>query len=219
VLTARCPDQEAEAVSAPNEATTEEEIDLCPPKGLWRNYNVCEDLTLGSKQRVMLSDESTLRTGVDKNGIKIFNYLSLIVNCHEGQRANVPGKYNVGAAKPRLVFEPIHALMAAKPLTIITTIDKIQKEIWDALQTGSVAVHCLAGVHRAPTVVVCHYLWRHYALGHDQVCCDVPTIYKRLSAIRPGVQPLGYIQLIDIYQEYLIAKYGCKKARVEAPNA
>lgn len=182
--------------------------DLCPPRGIYRNYSLCEDLALGPLQRVMLSDESTLGHGVEKNGIKIFNHLKLIINCHESASADKPGKYRVGTARPTVIFQPIHELMCAKQATVIAVMDRIQQEVWRCLQEGSVAVHCLAGVHRAPTVVVCHYLYRYYVLGHTDVCHDVTTIYSRLRAVRPGVEPLSYIRLIDKYQDYLVSKYG-----------
>lgn len=181
---------------------------LCPPTGLYRNYTVCPDLTLGRTQRIMLSDESTLRGGVERNKIEIFNYLTLIVNCHETSRAMRPGKYSVGRASPEFVFEPIHQLFGVSADGIVSKMDHIQERIWDCLQRGSVAVHCLAGVHRAPTVVCCHYLWRHYHLGHKDVCPDIRTIYQRLSSIRPGVEPLSYIQIIHLYETYLKNKYG-----------
>ena len=39
--------------------------------------------------------------------------------------------------------------------------DAIQEAIWAQLQRGTVAVHCLAGIHRAACIVACHYLWRY----------------------------------------------------------
>merc|ERR1712217_345924 len=151
----------------------------------------------------MLSDESTLHSGVERNGIKIFNHLSLIVNCHETADADRPGKYNVGRAQPVVIYQPIHKLMSGNPETVIDIMNRIQKEVWARLQEGSVAIHCLAGVHRAPIVVVCHYLYRHYVLGHKDVCIDIDTIYSRLRAVRPAVEPLSYIKLINIYHDYL----------------
>jgi len=204
VLTASYPDVQVEAEQTP---ISEDENVLCPSRGLWRNYNVCEDLSLGRTQRVIVSDESTLHTGVEANGIQIFNYLSLIVNCHETSASARPDKYRVGSANPRVIYQPIHELMRATPEHVVTTMDWIQEAVWESLQTGSVAVHCLAGVHRAPTVIVCHYLWRHYKLGHSKVCNDFATIYERLRALGPGVEPLSYLTLIDTYQKYLISKH------------
>lgn len=196
----------------PQEGSTQPEIEqdaleLCPPRGLRRNYTVCEDLTLGRTRRVMLSDEDTLHVGVETNGVQIFNHLKLIVNCHETADANTPGKYSVGSAKPSIIFQPIHQLLSANPQTIVKVMDSIQQRIWECSQEGSVVVHCLAGVHRAPTVVVCQYLYRHYALGQTEVCKDVETIYARLRSVRPHVEPLSYIRLISTYETYLKAAY------------
>lgn len=195
VLTATPPERR---ITATTLSQTSEDHDLCPPHGLFRNYNVVEELTLGRTQRVMLSDENTLRGPVEKNGIKIFNHLSLIVNAHESVEAHRPGKYGVGSAQPKILFQPIHKLMRARTEEVISVMDGIQEEMWRSLQEGSVAVHCLAGVHRAPTVVVCHFLYRHYALGHRHISNDVAAIYRSLKAIRPGVEPLGYIILIAV---------------------
>jgi len=204
ILTALPPEQLLAGPSAAPAAVANDP-DLCPPKGLYRNYNVVEDLTLGPTQRVMLSDENTLTTGVQRNGIKIFNYLALIVNCHEHEGQSNPGKYNVGSAHPKILYRPIHELMRATPDVRIAVMDEIQKEMWRCLQEGSVAVHCLAGVHRAPTVVVCHFLYRHYVLGHKQVKTDIDQIYRGLRAIRPGVDPLSYRgPIIETYKDYLV---------------
>lgn len=190
-----------------NPVIKQDSVELCPPPGWRRNYTVCDDLTLGRTQRVMLSDEDTLHVGVESNGVTIFNYLTLIVNCHETADAMMPGKYSVGSARPSIIFQPIHTLLSATPQTIIKVMDSIQKRIWECSQEGSVVVHCLAGVHRAPTVVVCQYLYRHYALGQTEVCNDVETIYSRLRSVRPHVEPLSYIRLISTYEAYLKAAY------------
>jgi hypothetical protein len=192
------------------------DLELCPPRTVFRNYSVCEDLTLGPTQRIMLSDENTLRMGVERNGVKIFNHLTLIVNCHETAAANKPGKYSVGTARPSLLFQPIHELMSARLDVIVQAMDRIQQRIWECSQEGSVAVHCLAGIHRAPTVVVCQYLYRHYVLGQTDVCCDVETIYSRLKRVRPNVEPLGYIRLIKMYETYLRSNH---KPEASAPGA
>lgn len=192
---------------APAADVPADDLDLCPPASLYRNYNIVEDLTLGRFQRIMLSDEHTLQTGIARNGVKIFNHLSLIVNCHESRKAHREGKYNVGTANPKILYHPIHELISS-PDRVITVMDEIQEQIWESQQEGSIAVHCLAGVHRAPTVVVCQYLYRHYILGQKHICNDVREIYRRLQKIRPGVAPLSYITLIDIYHRYLIQKAG-----------
>lgn len=182
--------------------------ELCPPMGLYKNYTICDELSLGRTQHIMLSDESTLNRGIELNQIKIFNFLSLIVNCHETQRAMRPDKYSVGTANPEIIFEPIHQLIQRPPSQVAATYHRIETKVWEALQTGSVAVHCLAGVHRAPTVVVCQYLYRYYALGMHDVDINIQAIYKRLNAKRPGVEPLSYLSLIHHYHDFLKKTYG-----------
>ena len=39
--------------------------------------------------------------------------------------------------------------------------------MWATLQGGgTVAIHCLAGIHRAAMITACHFLYRHHVLGH-----------------------------------------------------
>lgn len=184
------------------------ERELCPPSGIYRNYTICDELTLGPTQRIMLSDEVTLHRGVEATDIKIFNYLSLIVNCHETEDAMTDDKYRVGTATPEIVFQPIHHLIGRGPQEVVLAFHKLEMKIWKAMQTGSVAIHCLAGVHRAPTLVVCQYLYRYYVLKMHDVDKDIASIYRKLSAKRAGVEPLSYITLINYYQEFLIQAYG-----------
>ena len=78
----------------------------------------------------------------------------------------------------------------------------MQAAIWDHLQRGTVAVHCLAGIHRAACIVACHYLWRHYALGQSEVPSKPDVIYRRLQAVRPAVAP-AYAHVLRSYETYL----------------
>lgn len=180
---------------------------LCPPMSLQANYSVVHDLTLGRTQRVILVDESTLARG-GPHMPPIFNHLTLIVNCHQDASANRPGKYRTGSAEPKVHFQPVHKLYGEIPNTIVTRLTDIVVRMWDELQRGSVAVHCLAGLHRAPAVVACFYLYRYYALGHRQLPHNIDEIYGRMRAVRPSVAPLGYIELIKLFQRHMISKHG-----------
>ena len=80
--------------------------------------------------------------------------------------------------------------------------DEIQAAIWAHLQRGTVAVHCLAGIHRAACIVACHFLYRHYTLGHHQLPCQADEIYRCLRSVRPAVSP-AYRDVMREYEAHL----------------
>jgi len=80
--------------------------------------------------------------------------------------------------------------------------DEMQVAIWQGLQKGSVAVHCLAGIHRAACIVACQYLYRHYTLGHGQITDNHDEIYRQMKAVRPAVSP-AYTHVLMQYQAHL----------------
>jgi hypothetical protein len=176
---------------------------LCPPMSLSANYSVCDDLTIGRTCRVVLVDEATLARG-GQHMPPIFNHLALIVNCHQDSSAAQPGKYRVGAARPDVLYQPVHKLYGAHPDTVVSALRAIVERMWEALQSGSVAVHCLAGLHRAPAIVACFYLYRVHVLGHRHLPSDVTEIYRRIREVRPSVAPLGYIELIRCFEAALL---------------
>ncbi|KAJ1615975.1 hypothetical protein T492DRAFT_1109684 [Pavlovales sp. CCMP2436] len=192
-------------------AQTAEDAKLCPPMSLHANYSVCEDLTIGPFQRVMLADEATLARG-GAYMPPIFTRLTLVVNCHQDSSAARPGKYSLGAAQPNVVYSPIHKLYGSQPNLVVDTLRGIAEHMWTALQSGSVAVHCLAGLHRAPAVVACFYLYRYYILGHTHLPHDIGEIYARIRAIRPSVAPLGYIELIKKFELYAVGQQQLQQA-------
>merc|ERR1712117_992423 len=100
--------------------------------------------------------------------------------------------YKIGSCstedKPKVIFQAVHQWFSLGS-DMNKTNDEIQEAMWEALQTGTVAVHCLAGIHRAACIVACHFLWRHYALGHTQLPSDARQIYSILKAARPAVEP------------------------------
>ena len=65
-----------------------------------------------------------------------------------------------------------------------------------------VAIHCLAGTHRAACVVACHFLWRHYNQGNEELPTEADEIYKRLQAVRPAVAP-AYAHVLKCYEAHL----------------
>eukprot|EP00933_Yihiella_yeosuensis_P055710 TRINITY_DN5459_c0_g1_i2.p1 TRINITY_DN5459_c0_g1~~TRINITY_DN5459_c0_g1_i2.p1 ORF type:complete len:337 (-),score=41.98 TRINITY_DN5459_c0_g1_i2:114-1124(-) len=181
--------------------------DLCPKSVTWTNYDVIPDLSIGRTQRLILCDEATLTR--DMPSEKIFEHLKLIVNCHEHRVAK--GKYRIGSCSteehPAVICEAVHSWHAADTARMNEKNDAIQAAIWENLQHGTVAVHCLAGIHRAACIVACHFLYRHYVLGHTELPCDPKEIYRRLKAARPHVDP-AYAHVLKSYQTHLRRKTG-----------
>lgn len=181
--------------------------ELCPRASLWAsNYSIIPDLCVGFTRRLILCNESTLCRSLPEE--RIFEYLTLIVNCHE---TGVPDdKYRIGScssdAKPRVVCQAVHQWHSLDQADMNTRNDEIQEAIWEQLQKGSVAVHCLAGIHRAACIVACQYLWRHYALGMREVPNSKDEIYRRLKAVRPAVDE-AYGHVLSRYQAHLEARY------------
>ena len=66
-------------------------------------------------------------------------------------------------------------------------LDDTMVQIWEAVQQGTVAIHCLAGIHRAAVMCACFFLYRHYKLGHTDVPHDKKEIYKCMKEVRPSV--------------------------------
>eukprot|EP00746_Dinoflagellata_sp_MGD_P007729 gnl/MRDRNA2_/MRDRNA2_115363_c0_seq1.p1 gnl/MRDRNA2_/MRDRNA2_115363_c0~~gnl/MRDRNA2_/MRDRNA2_115363_c0_seq1.p1 ORF type:complete len:336 (-),score=48.29 gnl/MRDRNA2_/MRDRNA2_115363_c0_seq1:222-1229(-) len=177
--------------------------DLCPHSSRWgTNYDVIKELSIGRTQRLILCDETTLCRRSPEE--KIFEHLRLIVNCHEW--GDDVGKYQVGscssAQKPAVIWQAVHEWHSLGGDDMNRANDAIQEGIWDALQKGTVAVHCLAGIHRAACIVACHFLWRHYALGHEDIPCDPSVIYASLMAQRPAVSP-AYTHVLNSYHAHL----------------
>eukprot|EP00927_Polykrikos_kofoidii_P037316 TRINITY_DN31450_c0_g2_i1.p1 TRINITY_DN31450_c0_g2~~TRINITY_DN31450_c0_g2_i1.p1 ORF type:complete len:331 (-),score=39.73 TRINITY_DN31450_c0_g2_i1:28-1020(-) len=175
--------------------------ELCPHSSIFaRNYSVIPDLSMGPTQRLILCDQATLTAVLPEE--RIFEHLTLIVNCHETHV--FPGKYRVGVCgtgeMPDVICQAVHTWYNASKINSVN--DKMQEAMWKSLQTGTVAVHCLAGIHRAACIVACHFLWRHYVLGHRDIPCDPVEIYRRLKAVRPAVSP-AYTHVLQSYQEYL----------------
>jgi len=80
--------------------------------------------------------------------------------------------------------------------------DAIQRAIWRHVsENGSVAIHCLAGIHRAAMITACHFLYRHYQLGHADVPSDCGDIYAKLQSVRPAVSP-AYIDTLRMYEAH-----------------
>jgi len=196
----------APAIPAAVIASPLSDLELCPHSSPWaRNYSVIPDLSLGPTQRLILCDEATLTRNLPQE--RIFEYLRLIVNCHESRSA--PGKYKVGSCAgkdpPKAIFQAVHEWHGLNSTEMNSVNDSIQESMWEQLQQGSVAVHCLAGIHRAACIVACHFLWRHYVLGHRDVPCDPKVIYQRLKAVRPAVSP-AYAHVLQKYEAHLKSK-------------
>ena len=106
--------------------------------------------------KIILSSESVLQTTaphiLESRPPEIFGNISLIVNCHKKEITHNQGrKYSVDPKK--VIFHPIHGLLSktGDEKEIIQVFQEINEAIWEALKTGNVFIHCLAGVHRAGT--------------------------------------------------------------------
>jgi len=183
---------------------TPKENELCPKTSPWVNYDVIPELSLGVTQKLILCDEMTLTRSLPDE--RIFEYLTLIVNCHENVARVAPGLYKIGACstdrKPEVICQEVHKWYALGSADMDRANDKIQEKIWEALQSGTVAVHCLAGIHRAACIVACHFLWRHYVLGDHSIPDDLDQIYSCLIAQRPRVSP-AYLSVLTSYKQHL----------------
>lgn len=189
--------------------------EYCPHASIWAtNYSVIPGLSLGLTRRMILVDERTLCRSLPEE--LIFDHLKLIVNCHETKIDR--GKYKVGTCsakdKPKIICQAVHRWFSLGAEDMNRANDEIQEAMWETLQTGTVAVHCLAGIHRAACIVACHYLWRHYALGHTDVSADPHQIYNQLKAARPAVEP-AYTHVLQAYAAHLQKRH----APAQAPAA
>ena len=115
-----------------------------------------------------------------------------------GQAQASASKYAVGTkGKLEVIAHAVHNWWRAGAAATVEHNDAIQRAIWRHLRGGgSVAVHCLAGIHRAACIVACHFLYRHYTLGHAEVPADAADIYAKLISVRrdatqglPGPRP------------------------------
>lgn len=168
----------------------------------WNDYTIIDELSCGAN-KLCLSNDSILKHkpyGQKQIGLQL-NGIALIVNCHE-EGVGV-SDYFVKPAK--VVCHPVHELISwneEKRKFATSVFRTFNEEIWAGLQKGHVFVHCLAGIHRASSVVVSHFLWRYYTLGH-QLPHDIPTIYKSLAERRRGVDPLSYVDIVIEFEKQL----------------
>ena len=68
----------------------------------------------------------------------------------------------------------------------------------------------LAGIHRAACITACHFLYRHYTLGHSDVPSKVEDIYRLLQSVRPAVSP-AYVDILREYEKHV--KSGAARPR------
>jgi hypothetical protein len=176
------------------------------PHGIRTNYSVVPWLSLGKSRAMMLSDEETLCRDVPAE--KIFESLTLIINCHEDR----PGRqYRAGSpwpprnSPPAVVAHAVHRWYSSDNGAVHGKIDAINEAMWAGIQEGTVAVHCLAGIHRAACIMACHFLYRYYVLGHADVPHDKADIYKKMMSVRPHVRP-AYEDILNSYEKYLQRK-------------
>jgi len=175
----------------------------------WTNYSICPEVSIGPTQKIILSDESTLCSPHPEE--KIFDHLVLIVNCREDNCDTK--KYEIGSCTtdkpPEVLSYAVHKWHAWSGPEVALKINvlnhEIQEKIWKCLQRGTVAVHCLAGIHRAACIVACHYLYRYHHLKQKDIPHESAEIYRCLEAVRPAVSP-AYKHVLQSYEKFLLEK-------------
>ena len=198
----------------PRKAQSLSQIDATPttlwdypelaPHGTWTNYSVVPWLCLGRTAAVILSDEETLCRELPDE--RIFEPLRLVINCHQDR----PGRaYRAGAPwasgkSPDVVAHAVHTWYSTDRERTNQKIDRINERMWATLQQGgTVAIHCLAGIHRAAMITACHFLYRHHVLGHTNIPCDEAEIYRKLISVRPHVSP-AYQDILRGYKAHVL---------------
>ena len=198
----------------PRKAQSLSQIDATPttlwdypelaPHGTWTNYSVVPWLCLGRTAAVILSDEETLCRELPDE--RIFEHLRLVINCHQDR----PGRaYRAGAPwasgkSPDVVAHAVHTWYSTDRERTNQKIDRINERMWATLQEGgTVAIHCLAGIHRAAMITACHFLYRHHVLGHTNIPCDEAEIYRKLISVRPHVSP-AYQDILRGYKAHVL---------------
>ena len=168
------------------------------PHGTWTNYSVVPWLCLGRTAAVILSDEETLCRELPDE--RIFEHLRLVINCHQDR----PGRaYRAGAPwasgkSPDVVAHAAHTWYSTDRERTNQKIDRINERMWATLREGgTVAIHCLAGIHRAAMITACHFCTD--VLGHTTHRGDEAEIYRKLISVRPHVSPA--------YQAYVLRGY------------
>ena len=162
------------------------------PKKMRANYSVVPWLCLGRTARVLLSDENTLTGDHTRDPDPIMEHVTLIVNCHEEASRTSVSKYfphgRAGENRLELVAHAVHTWHSFDGTPSVTKNDQIQAAIWAHLERGgSVAVHCLAGIHRAACIVVSaaadsarQVLFLHLAHSH------LPSLLARPATFSTG---------------------------------
>ena len=164
-----------------------------------------KELTLADlTAAVILSDEETLCRELPDE--RIFEHLRLVINCHQDR----PGRaYKAGAPwasgkSPDVVAHAVHTWYSTDRERTNQKIDRINERMWATLQAGgTVAIHCLAGIHRAAMITACHFLYRHHVLGHTNIPCDEAEIYRKLISVRPHVSP-AYQDILRGYKAHVL---------------
>lgn len=198
----------AAAAPAADLPTGWDHFDLAPHRGPWTNYTVLPWLCAGRTRAFVLSDEETLCR--DQPDEPLLRHLALIVNCHQDRPER---EYRAGSpwngAPPRVVSHAVHkwygAVLGGGKEDVLRKIDAVNADIWEALRTGTVAVHCLAGIHRAACIAACHFLYRRHVLGQKEVSGDTKDIYAKMMSVRPRVSP-AYQHILVAYEAYLVRK-------------
>lgn len=159
-------------------------------------FNVIEALSVRGHS-LLLSNADALTADAPRKSSMLSN-VALVVNCADSK----PPEY--WFSPKRVKCMPLHILARSMPVDGLNArLYKTNEQIWEALATGDVVVHCLAGLHRAACLVVTHFLYRSIALGHQYLSSDIAAIYDQLASVRPGVEPLSYFPVAMSFRQWL----------------
>ena len=165
---------------------------------------------------LIISNQETLCTHLPTE--YCFDNLVLIVNCHESNPD--PKMYKVGTCStlhpPEVRSHALDTFWKNDSDQVGEICDEIQIAIWQALQQGSVAIHCMAGNHRSACIAACQFLYRYYTLGHTWITANHIEIFKTLQSVRPGVSP-AYTDIVVHYEDYLKNRFGDAKSKMTPP--
>jgi len=167
------------------------------------DFTIIEELSVGNN-KLILSNQSIL-TGPKNSQPEFFSRIAAIINCHQTEEEALSEPYTVNVQN-RYYF-PVHTLISRRTESQLV-FSRFNEAIWKNLQNGHVFVHCLAGVHRAAAVVVSHFIWRYYKLGHKYLPSDINEIYASLAKKRKGVAGLSYKKFVIEWKDYLMQETG-----------
>ena len=129
---ARNADLPAAGAAGPSTLASLVSDDLAPHSH-YTNYSVVPWLCLGTRQRVILCDESTLTRPQPDD--RIFESVTLVVNCHEAGCNATKYRIGAGAGQLQVITHAVHEWYGEGSATVEKN-DAIQRAIWQHLEAG-----------------------------------------------------------------------------------